>query len=503
MALSIASDSWSTMRSSSSRTSYRHLEEGLTPVEAALKGAGEIGYAIASRATTTQHVLQLAPDPSTHSRCTLGGMIGNNACGSHSAGLGPHRGQHRGTRSGHLPRHRGPPRRDDPGRDRRGRRRGRRPRPARSPPCTDLAQRNLAALRTKLGRFPRQVSGYALEHLLPERRFHLARALVGSEGTLAVVLSATVRLVAPPPARALVVLGFSDACAAADAVPALLRAPAAGAGRARPRADRHRHPARDPRGHRHPARRAGLAVRRTRRSRRTNCPARPRRWSRPRTGAAGLHRQRGHHRSRTGPARCGGSARTGRAWRPACPTAPRPGPDGRTRPYRPTDSAPICGSSPRLLDRHGLQRRRLRALRRGLSARPHRLRLHHRARHRRLPRLRHRGRPAGRRARRLAVRRARRRAGPLRAAAADVRARRSSPCSRSSRRIWDPDNGLNPGMIVRPLPVDGNLRRQPAPHPAAPGHRLPLPRRRRRLRQGHPPLRRRRQVPLPPPPAAT
>ncbi len=83
-----------------------------------------------------EHGLLFGADPSTHSRCTLGGMIGNNACGSHSARLGPHRGQRRGTRSGHLPRHGGPARRDDPGRDRRGRRRGRRPRRARSPPCT-------------------------------------------------------------------------------------------------------------------------------------------------------------------------------------------------------------------------------------------------------------------------------------------------------------------------------------------------------------------------------
>lgn len=85
-----------------------------------------------------------------------------------------------------------------------------------------LAQDNLATLRTELGQFPRQVSGYALEHLLPEHRFDLAKAFVGSEGTLALVLSATVRLISPPPARVLVVLGFEDAYAAADAVVPLL-----------------------------------------------------------------------------------------------------------------------------------------------------------------------------------------------------------------------------------------------------------------------------------------
>ncbi|MEV0600281.1 FAD-linked oxidase C-terminal domain-containing protein [Streptomyces sp. NPDC050315] len=167
-----------------------------------------------------EHGLLFGPDPSTHSRCTLGGMIGNNACGTHSVAWGRTADNvvelevvtYRGTviRLGEMT----PDEIDEAiaADDDRGRL---------IASLHRLAQRNLAALRTKLGRFPRQVSGYALEHLLPENRFNLARALVGSEGTLAVVLSATVRLIPPPPARALVVLGFQDACAAADAVPAL------------------------------------------------------------------------------------------------------------------------------------------------------------------------------------------------------------------------------------------------------------------------------------------
>ncbi len=81
---------------------------------------------------------------------------------------------------------------------------------------------NLATIRTEFGRFGRQVSGYSLEHLLPERGFDVVRALVGSEGTLGTVLGATVRLVRTPPATTLVVLGYPDMAAAADAVGALL-----------------------------------------------------------------------------------------------------------------------------------------------------------------------------------------------------------------------------------------------------------------------------------------
>ncbi len=81
---------------------------------------------------------------------------------------------------------------------------------------------NLALARTELGRFSRQVSGYSLEHLLPEKGQDLAKMLVGTEGTLVTVLGATVSLVPIPDAAVLVVLGYADMASAADAVPALL-----------------------------------------------------------------------------------------------------------------------------------------------------------------------------------------------------------------------------------------------------------------------------------------
>jgi FAD/FMN-containing dehydrogenase/Fe-S oxidoreductase len=82
---------------------------------------------------------------------------------------------------------------------------------------------NLAPIRTELGRIPRQVSGYQLHHLLPENGFDLARALVGTEGTCAVVVAATVRLVPTAPAATLLALGYDDVVDAAEDVPEILR----------------------------------------------------------------------------------------------------------------------------------------------------------------------------------------------------------------------------------------------------------------------------------------
>ena len=89
-------------------------------------------------------------------------------------------------------------------------------------PLTALISDHLATVRTEFGRFTRQVSGYSLEHLLPENGTDVAKFLVGTEGTLALTLRATVRLVAAPKATTLAVLGYADMAAAAEAVPALL-----------------------------------------------------------------------------------------------------------------------------------------------------------------------------------------------------------------------------------------------------------------------------------------
>jgi Fe-S oxidoreductase/FAD/FMN-containing dehydrogenase len=79
-----------------------------------------------------------------------------------------------------------------------------------------LRDRHADEIRRRYPRIPRRVSGYNLDDLLPERGFHVARALVGSEGTCVTILEATVQLVDSPPERSLLVLGYPDICQAAD-----------------------------------------------------------------------------------------------------------------------------------------------------------------------------------------------------------------------------------------------------------------------------------------------
>ncbi|MGY2700468.1 FAD-binding and (Fe-S)-binding domain-containing protein [Nocardioides sp. HB32] len=145
--------------------------------------------------------LRFGPDPSTHTRCTIGGMIGNNACGSRALGYGRTVDNVVGLDVAY-----GVGATDVEAR------------------LTALVDQHLAHVRTTFGRFSRQVSGYSLEHLLPENGRSVDRFLVGSEGTLAVVRGATVRLVEDDPDRRLVVLGYPSMADAADAVPALLAA---------------------------------------------------------------------------------------------------------------------------------------------------------------------------------------------------------------------------------------------------------------------------------------
>ncbi|MFD6155406.1 FAD-binding and (Fe-S)-binding domain-containing protein [Nocardia sp. NPDC060256] len=152
------------------------------------------------------HELRFGPDPSTQNRCTLGGMIGNNACGPRAVAWG---------------------RTSDTVRELRildgtGVERTLANELSVLPGLAEFTGTQLAVLRTELGRFERQASGYGLEHLLPERGSAVAKAFVGSEGTCGLLLDATVELVALPKAAVLTVLGYPDIATAADNVAAVM-----------------------------------------------------------------------------------------------------------------------------------------------------------------------------------------------------------------------------------------------------------------------------------------
>lgn len=159
----------------------------------------------ALQAAAAPHGLRLGPDPSTQNRCTLGGMIGNNACGPHAVSWG---------------------RTSDTVRELRildgtGAQRVLGTDLSAVPGLAEFSAGHLAALRTELGRFDRQASGYGLHYLTPERGGAIAKAFVGSEGTCGLVLDATVELVPIPPATVLAVLGYPDMPTAADDVRAV------------------------------------------------------------------------------------------------------------------------------------------------------------------------------------------------------------------------------------------------------------------------------------------
>jgi FAD/FMN-containing dehydrogenase/Fe-S oxidoreductase len=166
--------------------------------------------------------LTFGPDPSTHSRCTLGGMIGNNSCGTHSLLAGKtvdnvielrillYDGTQitvgavdseaelesiikQGGRRGEI-----------------------------YAKLRDISNQYADLIRAKYPNIPRRVSGYNLDQLLPENDFNVAKALVGTEGTCMIVLEAKLRLIKSPQHRSLVCLGYPDTFSAADHVPEIL-----------------------------------------------------------------------------------------------------------------------------------------------------------------------------------------------------------------------------------------------------------------------------------------
>jgi FAD/FMN-containing dehydrogenase/Fe-S oxidoreductase len=166
--------------------------------------------------------LMVGPKPSTHVSCTIGGMIGNNSCGSTAQAYGKMADSvqrleiltydglrmwtgltsdadymnivAKGGRQAEI-----------------------------YAGLRAIRDKYLGQIRTGYPDIPRRVSGYNLDYLLPEKQFHVARALVGSESTLVTVLTAEIKLVEIPKFRSLVVLGYPDIAEAADVVPLVVQ----------------------------------------------------------------------------------------------------------------------------------------------------------------------------------------------------------------------------------------------------------------------------------------
>ncbi len=180
------------------------------------------------RNAAEKHHLTFGPDPASHERCTLGGMIGNNSCGVHSVMAGKtddnieeleiltYDGARLKVGQNFIRDHAvtGAPElsvRGDSGRATQLRE-----------SLKQIAAQYANLIRQKFPNIPRRVSGYNLNHLLPENGFHIARALVGSEGTCVTVLEATCRLVESPPERVLLVVAYPDIFQCADHIPEIM-----------------------------------------------------------------------------------------------------------------------------------------------------------------------------------------------------------------------------------------------------------------------------------------
>src|ERR1700683_2501997 len=180
------------------------------------------------RNAAERHHLTFGPDPATHSRCTLGGMIGNNSCGVHSVMAGKtddnieeldiltYDGVRLKVGQNFIHDHAG-----TGGPESSGRGASERATQLRES-LKQIAAQYAGLIRQKFPNIPRRVSGYNLNYLLPENGFHVARALVGSERTCVTLLEPTCRLVESPPERVLLVVAYPDIFQCADHVPEIM-----------------------------------------------------------------------------------------------------------------------------------------------------------------------------------------------------------------------------------------------------------------------------------------
>ena len=174
------------------------------------------------RNAAEKHRLTFGPDPASHNRCTIGGMIGNNSCGVHSVMAGKtddnieqldivtYDGLRLTVGSTSDQELEGIIRQGGRGAEIYA-------------GLRTLRDKHSNLIRQRYPNIPRRVSGYNLNYLLPENGFHVARALVGSEGTCVTILEATCRLVESPPERVLLVIAYPDVFQCADHVPDIMK----------------------------------------------------------------------------------------------------------------------------------------------------------------------------------------------------------------------------------------------------------------------------------------
>ncbi len=442
-----------------------------------------------------EHELEFGPRPATHSHCTIGGMIGNNSCGATAQRTGKVVDNivrlevllYDGTRMwvGAT---------SDEEYEQIVRVGDRRAEVYTA--LRELRDEYAEEISARFPAIPRRVSGYNLDSLSPEKNFHVAQALVGSEGTLVTVLRAELKLVPRVQAHSLVLLGYRDIATAADAVPAVVRTgPIAlealdeklvGFQR-----EKHLNP--------HaldllPDGGAWLVVQMGGESQ-----------AEADRGADELLAAIGRDRDDATVAFFDDATHEQELWEVRESRARR----HRARPGRRSHLAGmggLCGrpGSPRRLStRPALAVRRVRILaglavrplRPGLRALSHPVRPLHRGRHQPVPRRSSSGRPIW----------SRRTADRSRASTAT--ARRAASCwpgcsgprscgpSGATKAIFDPDDRMNPGKVVEPYALDENLRIGTDYRPPRREHLLLVPGRRRQLLEGRAPLRRRRQMP--------
>src|SRR5579871_2911562 len=188
------------------------------------------------RNAAEKYHLTFAPDPASHDRCTIGGMIGNNSCGVHSVMAGKTDdnieemeivtydgvlmkvGQNIIQDSVGADAFVRSPTLNEASASRPSERAGRI-----YTSLKQIADQYGDLIRNKFPQIPRRVSGYNLNYLLPENGFHIARALVGTEGTCATIVQASCRLVESPPERVLLVVAYPDIYQCADQIPAIMQ----------------------------------------------------------------------------------------------------------------------------------------------------------------------------------------------------------------------------------------------------------------------------------------